>query len=155
MPGPPPKRPGVRQRRNRASTTANLPGEAPFDPPELPARPPDDPWHPRTHAFWRAVWASPMRQEYLRVHVEGLFLLADLVDQYWYHPSTALASEIRLQRQCFGLTPIDLRRLQWEVDRGERAEEAREQRRSRPAPRKPRSDPRNVLAFGRRKRKRS
>ena len=45
-------------------------------------------------------------------------MLADLMDLYWYGKRD-LAGEIRLQGQCFGLTPIDRRRLQWEVQRVE------------------------------------
>lgn len=56
-----------------------------------------------------------MRDEYLKADIHGLYVLADLVDQYWCKPSVKLAAEIRQQRQCYGLTPIDRRRLQWEV----------------------------------------
>ncbi len=49
---------------------------------------------------------------------------ADLIDDYWGAEGTKktqLAAEIRLQCQRFGLSPIDRRRLQWEVARGEEA----------------------------------
>ena len=62
-------------------------------------------------------------EQYMAVDVEGLILLVDLVHAYWAAPvrSTTLAAEIRQHRTAFGLTPIDRRRLQWEVDRGRRA----------------------------------
>ena len=60
-----------------------------------------------------------MASEYLQVDLHGLYMLAALLDRFWQAPSTALAAEIRQQRQCFGLTPIDRRRLQWEVERAE------------------------------------
>jgi hypothetical protein len=66
-----------------------------------------------------------MADEYLRSDLHGLYILADLLDRYWRTPSIALATEIRLQRQCFGMTPIDRRRLQWEVAKGEEAERKR------------------------------
>ncbi|MBW1600885.1 hypothetical protein JJV70_01960 [Streptomyces sp. JJ66] len=69
-----------------------------------------------------------------RVDVHGLYMLAVLVDDFWREPSASLAAEIRLQRQCFGLTPIDRRRLQWEIDRGEDASERTRKRRAAPAP---------------------
>lgn len=62
-----------------------------------------------------------MAHEYLDADVHGLYRLAVLVDQFWADPSPVLAAEIRLEQQCFGLTPIDRRRLQWEIERGESA----------------------------------
>jgi hypothetical protein len=58
-----------------------------------------------------------MAGEYLEADLEGLFVLADLVDTYWRAPDVKTAAEIRQQRQCFGLTPIDRRRLEWIVQR--------------------------------------
>ncbi|MFD5916185.1 hypothetical protein ACFVYP_07005 [Kitasatospora sp. NPDC058201] len=145
-----PKSPATRQRRNRAST-ARLLAELPegFVAPELPeARP----WHAMTLAWWEDVWASPMAGEFIGggADIHGLFLLAILVDDFWQSPTTSLASEIRLQRQCFGLTPIDRRRLQWEIDRGEDASERTRRRRVPPpaadaAPEGQPVDPRSIL----------
>lgn len=81
----------------------------------------------------------------------GLFALAYLVDDFWTAESSSerakLASEIRLQRQCFGLTPIDRRRLQWEIDRGDEATERTKRRRSKPEPKGDGApaDPRSIL----------
>ena len=74
-----------------------------------------------TVAWWRDIWASPMAPEFLKADVHGLYLLAELVDRFWLEPSVALAAEIRHHRMAFGLTPIDRRRLQWEVERAETA----------------------------------
>jgi len=52
---------------------------------------------------------------------EGLFLLAVLVDGFWLKPHWTAAAEIRLQRQCFGLSPMDRRRLQWEIEKVDEA----------------------------------
>lgn len=82
-----------------------------------------------------------MRDEYLKVDVHGLTRLAVLVDAFWLGDHD-VASEIRLQGQLFGLTPIDRRRLQWEVVRAETATERHG--RSRP-PKHPVEDPRSVL----------
>jgi len=152
MPSQIPKRPGTRQRRNRVIGAATLPSEREAAAlkrvvPALPEYEGEDgeDWHPKTRAWWARVWASPMAGEYLAADMDGLFMLAELLDRFWTEPSAQLAAEIRLQRQCFGLTPIDRRRLQWEVARGEEAEA----RRKRPAPAaKPtrgRRDPRQVL----------
>lgn len=117
MPGPTPKAPEMRQRRNRTSTAATLPSESGRRAPPLHKHSgaPECDWHPMTRAWWRDVWRSPMAAEFLKADVHGLYLLAELVDRFWLTGDTELAKEIRLQRQCFGLTPIDRRRLQWEV----------------------------------------
>ena len=63
-----------------------------------------------------------MAPEYDESDRHGLFMLAALVNHFWYQPRQDLAAEIRLQRQCFGLTPIDRRRLQWEIERTDEAQ---------------------------------
>lgn len=83
-------------------------------------------WHPMTVAWWRDVWASPMAPEYDDSDRHGLFALAVLVDRFWVadNPTeeSRLAAEIRLQRQAYGLSPIDRRRLAWEIERGDAAD---------------------------------
>ena len=134
-----PKPPAMRARRNKVSTKAVLEDveTARLTPPELPD---GRDWHQLTVGWWQDIWRSPMAPEFLQADVHGLILLADLVNRYWLEPSTALAAEIRLQRQCFGLTPIDRRRLQWEVKRVEAADKKRPA-----APAAPVKDPRALL----------
>lgn len=124
-----PKAPGTRQRRNKTSTAATLHQVVDAAIPDLPA---GMTWHPLTRSWWVDVWSSPMSAEFDPSDLHGMFVLAMLVDRFWLEPSTGLAGEIRLQRQCFGLSPIDRRRLQWEIDRGESAEEARGKRKAKP-----------------------
>jgi hypothetical protein len=121
--GPPPKSAGTRQRRNKTSSAAQLETteKRRKSAPQLGAHPEGGEWDPRTQAWWKEVWDSPMADEFLRADTDGLFMLAALVDQFWKKPDAKLAGEIRLQRQCYGLTPIDRRRLQWEVSRVEGA----------------------------------
>lgn len=117
MPGPLPKDPALRVRQNRSSTRATLrsvPRRA-----SIPGLPAAREWHPLTRDWWADVWRSPMAEQYLDADVHGLFILAQLVDAFWTAPTTALAAEIRQQRQGYGLTPIDRRRLEWEVRRAE------------------------------------
>ena len=140
MPGPTPKPAALRQHRLRHSTAAPLTrARSRRKVPLLPACTRGD-WHPNTLAWWPEVWRSPMAAEYLPADIHGLYLLADLVDLYWRKPTPALAAEIRLQRMCFGLTPIDRRRLQWEVEQPGRAPQ-------RPIPTRaaPEDDPRRIL----------
>jgi hypothetical protein len=154
MPGPPPKPPGLRQRRNRTSTAAVLPAGGPGRPaPELAARdcPCEDgaycantgvlPWHPLVLAWWADVWRSPMAAEYLDADVHGLYIVADLRDQYW-RGKTELAAEIRLQEQRFGLSSLDRRRLQWEIEKVTQAQRGRT-----PAAKPPKKAAGNPLRF--------
>ena len=69
-----------------------------------------------------------------------------LVDAFWTEPSQALAAEIRLQRQAFGLTPYDRRRLEWTIESVDEAQDRGRQRRARQQPAAARAtDPRSVL----------
>jgi hypothetical protein len=146
MPGPMPKRNPAR--RNKTATRAVLVADHDIQAPDLPDQ--ADGWHPQTLEWWRDVWASPMAPEYDESDRHGLFMLAVLVDSFWRNPSEKLASEIRLQRQCFGLTPIDRRRLQWEIERTDEAQAKGRQRREAEAAGKSKAptkanDPRSVL----------
>ena len=149
MPGPPPKSAATRQRRNKTSTASKL-TLAPSNrkAPALPKRKDDSgrfvKWHPRTLDWWRSVWASPMATEFLDSDTYALLTLAELEDEF--HKTTdvrirlELVKEIRLQRQAFGLTPIDRRRLQWEVRKVDEAEQKKAKKRGRP-----KKDPREYL----------
>jgi hypothetical protein len=152
--GPAPKHPALRQRRNAVSTKASLPSiedAARFTVPDLPAR--DGGWHPMVMEWWRSAWQSPMASEWLASDMRGgLYLLADLHQARWDardQPAVLvkIALEIRSQEVRFGLSPIDRRRLQWEIEKSEEAAEKTDSRRAtkRAAPSKPVKDPRNVL----------
>ena len=147
MPGPPPKRNPAR--RNRSSTSATLVVDHDLEAPELPARRSGREWQPLTLLWWADIWASPMAPEFHTSDVHGLFLLAELVDQFWLDPTKEIAAEIRLQRQSFGLTPLDRRRLQWEIERGDEAEDKGRKRRATAATNAPaptaKNDPRQAL----------
>ena len=143
MPGPLPKPLETRRRRNRSSTAARFTDDGSARPKRRPELPRSMPWHTLTKSWWRDVWTSPMAPEYLKVDVHGLYRLAMLVNRFWITGGDKeLAAEIRLQGQLFGLTPIDRRRLQWEVAR---AEEAEEQRKRRKPPTTPVADPRSII----------
>lgn len=138
--GPPPKPAALRQRRNKVATKASLPSAADaaeFEVPDLPSRDDEQPWHPMVLEWWEAVWRSPMAPEFLDADMKGgLYLLADLHQLRWTAMSRSAlieaAKEIRLQEVRFGLSPIDRRRLQWEVARGEEAEKRRSGRTPKP-----------------------
>ena len=63
-----------------------------------------------------------MAEEYLRADEHALYRLAVLIDNYWTKPSAGLASEIRLEQQAFGLTPLDRRRLEWSIEQVQAAQ---------------------------------
>jgi hypothetical protein len=118
-------------RRNHSTTRATL---TTVHDVKAPALPEDREWHPQTIAWWADVWASPMAPEYDASDRHGLFVLAVLVDGFWLKPHWTAAAEIRLQRQCFGLTPIDRRRLQWEIEKVDEAQDRGQRRRAAATP---------------------
>jgi hypothetical protein len=144
MPPLPKHKPARRNRSAGAATLRKPTGRAKV--PALPERL-AVPWHPQTLEWWADVWASPMAPEYDPSDVHGLYVLAMLVDAFWYEPSQGMAAEIRLQRQCFGLSPIDRRRLQWEIERADEAQARGAGRRAAAgqAGKKPPPDPRRTL----------
>ncbi len=138
--GPMPKDPKLRQRTNKASTNAILSADGSYRRvPPLPKRPHD--WEPLTVAWWRDIWRSPMANEFIKADIHGLYRLAEVVNRFWEKPSIALAGEIRQQQPAYGLTPIDRRRLQWEVQKVDELTKRRETRKRR----EPTEDPRNIF----------
>lgn len=140
------KDPKLRQRRNIDTTAATLIDSSPLaegQRPELPKRLDDEgkeiEWHALAVEAWEDIWTSPMASEYTRADVHRMYIYADHVDKYW-KGCTALGAEIRLQGVCFGVTPIDRRRLQWTIQRID-AEKPPEK------PKRPKrqKDPRSVL----------
>lgn len=153
--GPAPKPAHLRARTNKVAGAARLQSqEAAADNkvPKLPPRADGEPWHRRVQEWWESVWRSPMASEYLDADMKGgLFVLADLYQLRWtlVEPRLLIEAikEIRLQEPRFGLTPLDRRRLQWEVEKGEEAA-AKTQARKTPKASAPRSggkDPRDIL----------
>lgn len=142
-----PKDPSLRARRNKTSTKATLKADAAIVAPELP----EWDWHPMVLAWWRDLWASPMAPEYDDSDRHGLFKLAALQHDFWTAETAKerkdASAEIRLQEQRYGLSPIDRRRLQWEIEKTEEAVERGTKRRStaKPARSDDKGDPRAVL----------
>jgi len=97
-----------------------------------------------TLEVWREWWESEMAGEWLQTDIAGLGLVAILYDDFYRRPNVDTLKEIRLQRQCFGLTPIDRSRLQWEIFKGEESERKRT-RPERTTSRVGKQDPRRIL----------
>lgn len=147
---PLPKPADERRRRNKTAGARTLrqvePGTVAV--PELPA----GSWHPQVLRWWSDVWASPMAPEWDDSDIHGLFELAGLMHRYWLaleDPETsaaslaALAGQLRQGRQQYGLSPLDRRRLEWEIDKAEEAGRRRTARKASAAPRAVK-DPRSV-----------
>lgn len=149
MPGPQPKRNAARRNKTTTRSTLSLVHDV-----EAPSLPDDREWHSQTKSWWEDIWASPMAPEYDGSDKHGLIRLAILVDDYWMadnaNTRVKLSAEIRMQGQLYGITPLDRRRLQWEIDRGETAEENSRKRKAAAKPAAPASDepavdPRSLL----------
>lgn len=140
-----PKHSSTRARRNKTSTNAILTEDHDVKAPPLPK---GVDWHPMTRAWWKDIWASPMAPEYVKADNHGLFALALLTNDFWLADSASqrstLAAEIRLQGQRYGLSPIDRRRLQWEVEKTEDAIARGAARKPAPQPRSQGADPRQT-----------
>ena len=129
--GPVGKPGSTRQRAGKTSTNAVLRSQNAIDGGEVQKGPnlpphPAGAWHAMTRKWWKDTWASPMAPEYDESDKHGLFILALLWDDFWAaeHPRDrqAASAEIRLQSLRFGLSPMDRRRLQWEIEKTEEAQ---------------------------------
>ena len=117
MPGPKPKDPAVRARRNKASTHDVLDPNARVKAPSLTK---DilgvELIRPQVHRWWRVVWRSPMAPRWLEADVEVLYLIATLRNKFVGDPTPTLASEIRQQEARLGLDVMSRRRADWRIE---------------------------------------
>jgi Ser/Thr protein kinase RdoA (MazF antagonist) len=154
--GPPPKHPSARRRTNRTTTAATLQRDPTLRAPKMPPHPgaeDGEDWHPLAVAAWKEAWRSPMAPEFVEADRHGMYVYLMLVDDFWTartaRQRAELAAEIRLSGQRFGFSPIDRRRLQWEVEKTEEAQQRGARRRQseepKPAPAPTSGDPRTVL----------
>lgn len=126
---PNPKAPGTRARRNKTTTAAVIAIDPDLAVPPLPPHPKADmglDWHPMTQAMWDDVWSSPMAPEFDDSDIHGIYVYAMLVEDFWTSSSASMrrdiGAEIRLQGQRFGVSPLDRRRLQWQIATNEELE---------------------------------
>ena len=66
-----------------------------------------------------------MTPEYIESDLDRLYMAAALMDAYWWGGGvdTKLHSELRLALAPFGTSPLDRRRLEWELEKPERPAE--------------------------------
>ena len=108
------KSPETRQRRNVSATAATLvDGDGKAKAPNLPS----GITQKETRAWWKAIWSSPMADEWLPSDLQPLLRLAKLVDEFWVKPDQKLGEPIAKLEARFGLTPYDRHRMQWKVEK--------------------------------------
>ncbi len=124
MPGPVPKEPGTRARRNKASTHDVLKTD---DAKSLKAPPltaadiglTKGGVHKLVQRWWKTIWKEPMAARWLQSDIEGLYLIARLRHDFWSGTGaglTTLASEIRQQERRWGLDIPARRSLDWRIE---------------------------------------
>lgn len=124
MPGPVPKEPGTRARRNKASTHDILGADDAkgLKAPPLTAKDialEKGAVHPLVQRWWRTIWKEPMARRWMKSDFEGLYLIARLRHDFWSGTGagrTTLASEIRQQERRFGLDIPSRRSFDWRIE---------------------------------------
>lgn len=115
MPGPPPKPPSQRRRRNVAPQTVKLPLTGRDGPvPNWPLSEPSE----GEFNVWSEVWATPQAVQWAKLgwtrtvaRYVRLLLLAERPDA-----DTKDAAEVRQMEDRLGLTPMSMLRLRWEIE---------------------------------------
>lgn len=79
MRGPAPKDPRLRQRRNKVTTAAELPGEGRVQL-RTPGVPKGFSWGAETRRWWRDLWRSPMAVEFIGMDLHPLYRLGHLIE---------------------------------------------------------------------------
>ena len=117
MPGPTPKHPSTRARRNVSATKSTLSAEHDVKAPSLPR---GIQWHTLTKRWWSDLWDSPMAPEYLDMDVNGLFRVAMLLNDFWNAPDAKSRqdAQTRLEKVDvdYGTNPMARRRLEWQIE---------------------------------------
>jgi hypothetical protein len=103
-----------------AGTRVRPPGARPVKLTPSRVKPPtlrgDIDWHPAARRLWRMWWASPMANQWGQ-DIEGLYGLILLVNDREKAENgrerATISTEIRLQRDAYGLSPASRRKLGW------------------------------------------
>lgn len=112
---------------------------------------PEGNWHPAVVEWWNDIWSSPMHTEWVQSDVHNLYILTQLLQDFWTAKSSSgrkeAAVEFRLQRAELGLTPYSRRRLEWTIERAGEAKDDRDRKRKRDKP-KPPAKPKGKDVYG-------
>lgn len=118
MPGPAPKPPEERRRRNAPASGEwiTLPAEPYEGPrPKLPSRMNGRKPSAATAATWESWWADPAAHMWTPSDHQALLRLIRLVEDYHVTAKLDVLREIRLQLAMFGLTPAGRQQRHWNL----------------------------------------
>jgi hypothetical protein len=121
------KDPAVRQRRNKATTAAELP--APESPELVRVKTPPltsqilglrSAVKPQVQRWWRTIWREPMAARWLASDIEVLYNCAQIRQQIALAIAdgksvVSLMAELRQQEGRVGLDVLSRRRLDWRI----------------------------------------
>lgn len=122
MPGPAPKHPDQRRRRNAAPQLTKLPAEGRRG--DLPTWPLSKPTAAES-TFWAEVWATPQSVAWEQlgwVRTVARYVRVAVQAEKPKAPAS-ICSEARQLEDRLGLTPMSLLRLRWEITTDELADE--------------------------------
>lgn len=114
MPGPPPKDPSVRRRRNATPGFRQLPAEGRAG---LAPGWPLATLEAGESALWAQLWSLPQAVEWERIHCEravAMFVRMSLAAEA-APTDTKLSAEVRQLDAAIGLSPKAMAQLRWEV----------------------------------------
>ena len=114
-PGAGKKPAGQRRRRNAEPERASIRGDGRVRGPRLPTDVLDEPWHPRTKAWWDTWRRSPMAKSFIATDWDFLLDTALMHHTMWSKQRWEFAAELRLRAAKFGATPEDRLRLKVEI----------------------------------------
>ena len=112
MPGPPPKDPSQRRRRNADPIPRKTLSEPPAEYPPLPNA---TGYLPQTRKWYRTWATSPQAARFQATDWQRLAMLAPLVDQFHTDPKASLFEVIARAESGLGATEADRLRLRWDV----------------------------------------
>lgn len=113
--GPAPKPASQRRRRNAEPEKTAVEGDNRVRGPRLPEDILEEPWHPRTTAWWDTWRRSPMAKSFTGTDWDFLLDTALMHHTMWSKQRWEFAAELRLRSAKFGATPEDRMRLKIEV----------------------------------------
>lgn len=126
MPGPAPKDPAVRRRRNASVGKTVLPsGGRVGDVPAWPLAGRTEP------GVWVELWRMPQASAWERMHltrtVAHYAMVLEVVEGSEGLPAAAVLQEMRQMEDRLGLNPKSMRSLLWEVAAGDEVAEKRDE----------------------------
>lgn len=124
MPGPLPKPPEQRARRNKDPHPLRVIEVEHAKQPTLPRLMPDgEPWPAQTRKWWRIWGASPLTEGFTETDWSELLDTAILHARFW-SGDVKVAAELRLRTAKHGATAEDRARLRIQFAAAEKAEQA-------------------------------